>query len=220
MWVVAIADRAVWARSRYAASLAYNRLLTDSRAVALAFGKRHWIVLRAIEAKLNSSRPRIVEHAQHNFVLSAYTDTSGRTLPMYLLTAIGLTELTMGFSGEDACEVRIRFVNAFEAVANRLAEHERSITERLREYDRRSLPSAEKGSDSRVRQFFSVRSRPRPSSPTQPADRSGIERSSGSLLEQVASRRADSVTSAGSIDRCGAARFELSRPTSAQQWRS
>lgn len=120
-------------------------LVTDSRAVALAFKKRHKNVLRTIDAMLRSGRFLIAEHARLNFEPSNYKDSTGRDLLMYKMTAKGLSELAMGFSGDDAREVRIRFLNAFEEVAERLARAERSITERLLELERREMPSAVKG---------------------------------------------------------------------------
>lgn len=122
-----------------------DALLTDSRAVSLAFKKRHKNVLRTIDRMRQSKRPLIAEHARLNFEPCFYTGKNGKMEPMYRMTAKGLSELAMGFSGDDAREVRIRFLNAFEEVANRLARVERSITERLLELERRELPSKVKG---------------------------------------------------------------------------
>ena len=51
----------------------------------------------------------------------------------------------MGFSGEKSRVVRIRFINAFEAVAERLANAERTITAMLHNLERREVPSVVKG---------------------------------------------------------------------------
>lgn len=120
-------------------------LVTDSRAVALAFNKRHRDVLRVINSMHKSTHPEVISHTGRNFALSSYRDSTGREMPMYRMTAKGMTELTMGFTGEQARIVRIRFVNAFEEVADRLARAERSITKRLLELERRELPSQVKG---------------------------------------------------------------------------
>ena len=122
-----------------------SELVTDSRAVAIAFGKRHKDVLRAIGNRMRSSRPTISEHYRRNFAPVDFVDAKGERRPMYRMTAKGLSELAMSFSGDDACEVRIRFVGAFEVVAQRLAERERSITERLHDLARREAPSEVKG---------------------------------------------------------------------------
>ncbi len=120
-------------------------LVTDSRAVAIAFGKNHKDVLRAIDKRMRSLRPTISGHYRRNFAPVDFTDAKGERRPMYRMTAKGLSELAMSFSGDDACEVRIRFVNAFEAVAQRLADRERSITARLHDLTRREAPSELKG---------------------------------------------------------------------------
>jgi Rha family phage regulatory protein len=120
-------------------------LITDSRAVAIAFGKRHKNVLQTIDRMLRSGRPLIAEHARLNFQPCAYEGGNGKKEPMFRMTAKGLSELAMSFSGDDAREVRIRFLNAFEEVASRLERAERSITERMHALELREAPSKVKG---------------------------------------------------------------------------
>lgn len=120
-------------------------LVTDSRAVALAFGKRHKNVLRAIDSMRGSSRLEIADHYRLNFEPVDFLDVKGERRPMYRMTAKGLSELAMSFSGEDARVVRIRFLNAFEEVATRLARCEKSLTDMLHELERRETPSLVKG---------------------------------------------------------------------------
>lgn len=122
-----------------------GELVTDSRAVALAFGKKHQHVMRTIRAMHNSAHAEIRGHALSNFGLCSFRAANGRDEPMYRMTAKGLSELAMGFSGEKARIVRIRFVNAFEVVAGRLAQAERNITAMLHDLERREVPSAVKG---------------------------------------------------------------------------
>lgn len=122
-----------------------SELVTDSRAVAIAFGKRHKDVLRSIDKRMRSLRPAISEHYRRNFAPGSYPDEQGQMRPMFRMTAKGLSELAMGFTGDDACEVRIRFLNAFEEVAQRLADRERSITEQLHDLTRREASSEVKG---------------------------------------------------------------------------
>jgi len=120
-------------------------LVTDSRAVALAFGKRHKNVLRAIDSMLANPRSLIAEHYRLNFEPVTFVDAKGERRPMYKMTAKGLSELAMGFSGDDAREIRIRFLNAFEAVSQRLAQAERSLSERLMQWEREAATSKAKG---------------------------------------------------------------------------
>lgn len=122
-----------------------SELVTDSRAVALAFKKRHKNVLRTIDRMRSSDRSVIADHYRLNFEPVDFTDAKGERRPMYRMTAKGLSELAMGFSGDDAREVRIRFLNAFETVAERLASAERTITAMLHDLERREVPSVVKG---------------------------------------------------------------------------
>jgi Rha family phage regulatory protein len=120
-------------------------LITDSRAVAIAFKKRHKNVLRTIDRMRLSQRPVIAKHYRLNFEPVEFADAKGERRPMYRMTAKGLSELAMSFSGDEAREVRIRFLDAFAEVEARFVSSEMSITARLHELERRELPSEVKG---------------------------------------------------------------------------
>lgn len=122
-----------------------GELVTDSRAVALAFDKLHKNVLRAIDQMRKSTHPEIVEHYRLNFEPVDFIDKNGDRRPMYRMTEKGLSELAMSFSGEKARVVRIRFLNAFESVARRLAQAEKTITAMLHDLELREAPSVAKG---------------------------------------------------------------------------
>jgi Rha family phage regulatory protein len=126
-------------------SISDQALVTDSRAVAIAFGKKHQHVMRTIRAMRSSGHPEIAEHALSNFGQSSFSDSQGKVQPMFRMTAKGLSELAMSFSGEKSRVIRIRFINAFEVVAQRLADRDRSITEQLHALSRREAPSELKG---------------------------------------------------------------------------
>ncbi|HEL8054140.1 TPA: Rha family transcriptional regulator [Escherichia coli] len=88
-----------------------GRVLTTSRYVAELFEKRHERVLdrvRSLECSNNFT--------EHNFVLSEYTDSTGRKLPMYDITKDGFVFLAMGFTGKKAA----RFKEAYIAEFNRM----------------------------------------------------------------------------------------------------
>ena len=122
-----------------------KQLITDSRAVAIAFGKRHKNVTRTIDTMLANDRDVISEHARLNFEPCDYLAGNGRREPMYRMTAKGLSELAMSFTGDDAREVRIRFLDAFEEVAQRLLRADKTITDQLHALERREMPSKLKG---------------------------------------------------------------------------
>jgi Rha family phage regulatory protein len=93
----------------------HDRIMTTSLAISNAFEKNHRDVLRAIQ---NLDCPK--EFTERNFALSEYTDSTGRKLPMYLLTRDGFTVLAMGFTGKRAMEFKIRYIEAFNRMEEEL----------------------------------------------------------------------------------------------------
>lgn len=111
--------------------------VTTSRAVAEQFGKRHDVVLRAIDELLSELDPvsndrKIVavdgdseqtetalispgnaDFAAQNFLLTEYKDGKGELRPEYLLTRDGFTLLAMGFTGAKALTFKVAYINAF-----------------------------------------------------------------------------------------------------------
>ncbi|MFW2077481.1 Rha family transcriptional regulator [Acinetobacter sp. ULE_I010] len=92
-----------------------QQIKTDSLKVAGAFGKRHTNVLRAIES-LDCPK----EFSELNFELANYIDEQGKPRPMYEMTKDGWMFLVMGFTGEKAAQIKIAFINAFNAMATLL----------------------------------------------------------------------------------------------------
>lgn len=64
-----------------------KELVTDSRAVALAFKKRHKNVLRTIDRMRSSNHQEIAEHYRLNFEPVEFQDAKGERRPMYRMTA-------------------------------------------------------------------------------------------------------------------------------------
>ena len=92
-------------------------LTTTSLIVAEKFGKEHGKVLRAIE-NLECSQ----EFRQANFGSSNYLNSQGKSMPMVVLTRDGFTFLAMGFTGKEAAEWKEKFIAAFNAMEQRLAQ--------------------------------------------------------------------------------------------------
>ncbi|EBM0567332.1 hypothetical protein DP643_23345 [Salmonella enterica] len=85
-----------------------GKALTTSRYVAEYFEKRHERVLDKIRS-LDCSP----EFTEHNFVLSEYTDSTGRKLPMYDMTKDGFVFLVMGFTGKKAAQFKEAYIAEF-----------------------------------------------------------------------------------------------------------
>ncbi|MET3892776.1 Rha family phage regulatory protein [Bosea sp. OAE506] len=94
-----------------------GRVVANSRDVAIAFGKRHADVLRAIE-DLECSR----EFTERNFALSAYRDSTGRELRAYDLTRDGFVFLVMGFTGREAAKFKEAYILAFNRMEEELRQ--------------------------------------------------------------------------------------------------
>ncbi|WP_427852964.1 Rha family transcriptional regulator [Stenotrophomonas acidaminiphila] len=102
--------------------LSGEHVMTDSRKVAEAFGKRHDSVLRSYR-KLHCSR----EFAQHNFVecLEINHLANGKPEPVIQMTKDGFMFLVMGFTGQKAAQIKEAFIAAF----NEMAEFIRTQTD-------------------------------------------------------------------------------------------
>ena len=116
-----------------------GQITTTSNQVAEHFGKRHTHVLRAIRNLL----AELPENARPNFGLSEFTDNTGRTLPAYRLTRDGFTLLAMGFTGKEAMQWKVAYLNAFNQMeAELLARTTRTANPAI-DYDRISPAQAQ-----------------------------------------------------------------------------
>lgn len=84
--------------------------------VAEAFGKEHFHVMRDIRNILESD-----DFTESNFGLSEYTDSTGRTLPMYIMSRDGFMLLGMGFTGRKARTMKIAYITRFNEMEAELA---------------------------------------------------------------------------------------------------
>lgn len=84
--------------------------MTTSFLVAEKFGKQHKNVLTTIRD--------IIESAENSAVLSmftesAYTDDKNRSQPVYIMDRDGFSLLVMGFTGKEALNFKLAFIEAF-----------------------------------------------------------------------------------------------------------
>ena len=115
------------------------RLVADSLGVAKAFRKAHKYILRQIDQMRDSKQPEIAQHWRLNFEprIRSYKTGKGQTRQarMYLMTKDGLSELAMSFTGDRARLVRIRFIAAFNAMAQQLQTHGNSLVRQFFEVE-------------------------------------------------------------------------------------
>ena len=89
-----------------------------SQQVAAAFGKRHDHVIRDIREVMSKCTKSFTAP---NFGVSEYTDSTGRTLPLYLLSKDGLMMVTMGYITPEAMRVKETYINRFNEMEWELA---------------------------------------------------------------------------------------------------
>lgn len=88
-----------------------NQMITDSRNVAEVFGKRHDNVVRDIE-----SLKKDVLNFEEMFFEGTMPDSYGRDQKVYFMNRDGFTLLAMGFTGSDAMQWKLKYIEAFNAL--------------------------------------------------------------------------------------------------------
>lgn len=100
-----------------------QRAVTTSLRVAEVFGKEHKRVLRAIENKLQNTETK--NGLSEMFAEGAYTDASGKTNKMYYMNRDGFTFIAFGFTGRQADEFKLKYIEAFNRMEETLKNQPR-----------------------------------------------------------------------------------------------
>ena len=100
--------------------LQHRQALTTSLKVAEYFDKRHNDVIRAIRA--SNQALRNFAGSDKAFIKSSYKDETGKSNPMYLLNRDGFMFVVMGFTGEKAAQLKWNYIQAFNAMEQKLVE--------------------------------------------------------------------------------------------------
>ncbi|SAL05980.1 Phage regulatory protein Rha (Phage_pRha) [Caballeronia calidae] len=116
----------------------------DSRVVAKLFDKRHDHVLRDIH-ELVKSAPELEPNFGESFEVYASGNGAKRNRPYFLMAEQGLMLLVMGFTGEKALAIKMRFVAAFKEMRDLLNAHRAAFAERMRDWELRERESAQRG---------------------------------------------------------------------------
>ncbi len=122
--------------------------VTTSLKVAEVFGKQHAHVLRAIrELEVPD------DFRASNFGLAEFADAQGKKRPMFHITRDGFTLLAMGFTGKEAMQFKIAYIEAFNAMEREISasRRERRIGTRTRMSRRAQMCASIADMNSRVR---------------------------------------------------------------------
>ena len=91
--------------------------VASSRDVAKRFGKEHKDVLRAIKS-ITAQNCAVTQM----FYQSEYTAGTGKKYPMYLMNRDGFSLLAMGFTGKEAVQRKLKYIEAFNQMEKQLAQ--------------------------------------------------------------------------------------------------
>lgn len=97
-----------------------NQALTTSLKVAEVFKKSHIHVMRDIR-DLEKQIEDVSRFGQM-FREGTYPDSYGRQQPMYAMNFDGFTLLTMGFTGKKALKFKLDYIQAFNAMKDKIIE--------------------------------------------------------------------------------------------------
>lgn len=98
--------------------------VVGSREVADRFGKRHDHVLRAILDKIEVNP---ILGAPNYFIETSYLDKSNRQSKEFLMTRDGFSFIVMGFTGKEADEWKLKYIDAFNKMENALKEQNKAL---------------------------------------------------------------------------------------------
>ena len=108
--------------------------VVSSLDVAETFEKRHDHVLRDLIKVTDPNSGLSAKFIRDNFFKDTYKDTTGRSLPYYLMTKDGFTILAMGYNGEKAMKFKEAYIKQFdemrELLQGKLIEREKGIAVR------------------------------------------------------------------------------------------
>lgn len=95
----------------------HHQPVVSSLQVAENFGKQHKHVLEAIE-KITAENSAVTEM----FYETTYKTGTGKNYKMYLMTRDGFSLLVMGFTGKDALDWKIKYIQAFNAMERQIKD--------------------------------------------------------------------------------------------------
>ena len=94
-----------------------GQVVTSSRDVAEKFGKRHDSILRDIDNLIKSDSTILWSEM---FVETSYTNGRGKEYRCFNINRDGFSLLCMGFTGKEALEWKLKYINAFNKMEEKL----------------------------------------------------------------------------------------------------
>ena len=104
-------------------------LTVSSLQVAEDFEKQHKHILNAISKLESEIQP--AENSARYFLSSSYVDAKGENRKCYNLTRDGFSLLVMGFTGKKALEWKLKYIEAFNLMEQKIRERYSDISPQL-----------------------------------------------------------------------------------------
>ena len=99
-----------------------DEALTTSLKVAEVFEKPHNDVLKSIRALISDLEGLGKKSPSSMFQESTYINSQNKQQPMYFMNQKDFTLLAMGFTSKKALKFKLAYIDAFEAMKNKLIE--------------------------------------------------------------------------------------------------
>ena len=93
-----------------------GKVFVTSNMVADRFGKAHRSVMRNVRCIIELHP----DFGAHNFVRTSYTTSQNKTHECFEMTRDGFAMLAMGFTGREAAEWKIKYIQAFNKMEDAL----------------------------------------------------------------------------------------------------
>ncbi len=93
-----------------------NEIVTTSLIVAETFNKDHKNVIRKIDSLIDQLEDSSILSRPHLFEKTEYDNTQNKPMPMYYMNRDGFTLLAMGFTGKEALEWKLKYIEAFNSM--------------------------------------------------------------------------------------------------------
>lgn len=103
-------------------------IITNSLLVAEKFGKQHKNVLTSIKNLIETANNSTGSKLSSFYELSSYIDSKGEARPFYIMNRDGFSLLVMGFTGKQAMQFKIEFIEAFNRMEQALKQREATLS--------------------------------------------------------------------------------------------
>ena len=106
-----------------------NQVVVSSRQIAEKFDKEHGKIIRDIKKLIEQTGSANFGDTPKMFYKTAYIhEQNKQEYPMYLMNRDGFTLLVMGFTGQNALEWKIKYIQAFNAMEKELQASKQQST--------------------------------------------------------------------------------------------